>query len=45
MNADNADNSLVSVPLLESIENEVHAVNETKLDESIKSSELYIPGY
>ena len=93
MNADNADNSLVSLTLPESVENEVHAVssslsnassflpakrgfkmaclninslvkhvdelrvllsefsvdilaiNETKLDESIKSSELHIPGY
>ena len=93
MNDDNADNSLVSLTLPESVENEVHAVNsslsnassflpakrgfkmaclniyslvkhidelrvllsefsvdilainETKLDESIKSSELHIPGY
>lgn len=93
MNADIADNSLVSLTLPESVENEVHAVNsslsnassflpakrgfkmaclninslvkhidelrvllsefsvdilainETKLDESIKSSELHIPGY
>ena len=93
MNTDNADNSLVSLTLPESVENEVHAVNsslsnassflpakrgfrmaclninslvkhidelrvllsefsvdilainETKLDESIKSSELHLPGY
>ena len=93
MNADNADNSFVSLTLPESVENKVHtvssslsnassflpakpdfkmaclninslvkhvdelrvllsefsvdilAINETKLDESIKSSELHIPGY